>query len=106
MSPICGVAKESDQKHNVSRNRNDLRFLTSPSSSYSCLSQDLLAVQFSGEVDSIRSGVVLLERSTIDSLRSENEVSSPHFPLVLYVIMALIQGLRAQIRKLHENLKV
>jgi gas vesicle protein len=46
-----------------------------------------LAVQFAGEVESVRSSLVLLERCTIDSLRLENE------------------GLRGQIRKLYENRK-
>ncbi|CAI8038702.1 Coiled-coil domain-containing protein 90B, mitochondrial [Geodia barretti] len=48
---------------------------------------ELLAVQFAGEVESVRSSLVLLERSTIDSLRLENE------------------GLRGQIRRLYENQK-
>jgi hypothetical protein len=48
---------------------------------------ELLAVQFAGEVESLRSSLVLLERSTIDALRNENE------------------ALAAQIKKLHEILK-
>jgi hypothetical protein len=49
---------------------------------------ELLEVQVAGEVDSLRSNLLLLERSTIDTLRNENE------------------ALAAQIKKLHEILKV
>lgn len=35
-------------------------------------------MQVAGEVDALRSNLVLLERSTIDTLRSENEVKLSH----------------------------
>ena len=40
--------------------------------------QELLEVQVAGEVDALRSSLVLLERSTIDTLRNENEVTHTH----------------------------
>ena len=40
--------------------------------------QELLEVQVAGEVDSLRSNLLLLERSTIDTLRNENEVGHTH----------------------------
>ena len=72
-----------------------------------------MEVRFSGEVESLRSSLVLLEKSTIDSLRHENEVHtlhtsnhSMHCAHTHSVSVTPPQGLRSQIKKLHENLKV
>lgn len=45
------------------------------SSSTSCPSlQELLVVQVAAEIEALRSNLILLEKSTIDTLRNENEV--------------------------------
>ena len=50
------------------------------SSSTSCPSlQELLVVQVAAEIEALRSNLILLEKSTIDTLRNENEVITKMF---------------------------
>ena len=42
--------------------------------SFDCLLQDILELKLHAAVDSVRTNVVLLEKSTVAALRSENEV--------------------------------
>ena len=44
-------------------------------------------MQVAGEVDALRSNLVLLERSTIDTLRSENEVKLSHTLVLTPVVL-------------------
>ena len=59
-------------------------FLPLPLSSFPL--QELLEMQVAGEVDGLRNNLVLLERSTIDTLRSENEVKLP-YNLLTHIVL-------------------
>lgn len=67
-----------------------------------------MELKLNGAVQSVSSAVVLLEKSTVAALRTENEVrsSGARYPATVYALHFSAQNLQEQISRLRAELKV
>ena len=64
------------------------------------------------DIEGVKSGVVLLEKSTVQSLRNENEVREKALPFLVgnavkcFICFSFLQSLKVQMKRLLDSLKV